>query len=171
MQESLGIPNSPSTKEKTLWGSQLGLRTAPLWRTLKPKEEGRVGLGVSSGNAPAPGSSRGGSGGTHSAWKERETKWVPCGLFRQGDAGGGGAGCGGSHAPHKPPAARLLASLSVPLSPAVLNRDPNPLRKSISTAQSRDTQSSSPSSQATSRWQNEKKQKSVLGRKYKHGGE
>ena len=69
------------------------------------------------------------------------------------------AGCSGSHAPHKPSAARLLASLSVPLSPAVLNRDPNPLRKSISTAQSRDTQSSSPSSQATSRWQNEKKPK------------
>lgn len=114
---------------------------------------------------PHLGLPRAGFWGTHSAWKERKPKWVCCGLLRK--RGLGGLATSLATTPQKMPAASQLPALSVPLSTAVLNGDPNTDKIHLHCSKWTDTELPTPCSQATSCWQNEKKQKSVLGRKYK----
>lgn len=107
---------------------------------------------------------RAGFWGTHSAWKERKTKRVCCGLLRK--EGFGGLAASLATTPQKMPAASQLPALSVPLSTAVLNWDPNTdkIHLHCSKWRHRVTHTLLPSHRLLAEW---KKQKSVLGRKCK----
>lgn len=137
------------------------LRTTPPRRTLKPKERKEVLVWkLLLGMLSAPGSSPGRIW-RHTLSMEGEKNRMGM-LWAVETTGAQRAGCNSSHTPQKMPAASQLPALSVPPRTAVSNRDPHTLIKSISTAQSGDTELPTPCSQATSRWQNEKNKNQCL---------